>query len=72
MNFLTGLVAIFNTIKELLDFIFSKVQESKNEKEKTNVDKLKEKIEKDLEDGNLKEINDKIKNDYSKSDKLKM
>lgn len=61
MNILSAIVYITNIIKELLDFVFNKIQEFEKEKEKSDVDKLKEQIEKDLDEGKLKEINDRIK-----------
>lgn len=57
MGFLTKLLSLFDVIKKILDFVETKIQDSKRKKEKKNVEDLSKKTEKAIETGDLDQIN---------------
>jgi hypothetical protein len=61
MNLFNSVITVFQIIKQLLNFIFAKVEESQRKKETQEVDDLKEKVKEDTKKGNIPDLNKNIK-----------
>lgn len=61
MRWIVLVLTAINSIKEILDLLSNFFEKIKREKEKEQMEKLKAETDKSIEEGNIDDLNDKLK-----------